>query len=236
MATPGFTLTADLQDLIGAEAGSVANPARLRITLCNYGLTPPVIAGTSVLAQIVYEAVSTGSPLSIVLYGNDQISPGATYYAIETLDGRGRTVQTAAYQLTGAGGNLSTLIPITPTPPAGTPSTYFNLGGDLSNQPVTHGPGAGAGATAQLLGTDGNFLISLNTGSSPATDDVVLSFPFTQSRGHVTYPVIQFVSTFATPPTPPSVSPSITSATTFQMKVNGTLAANSNYTWNVICP
>jgi len=118
--TPQITLTATLQDICGNEAGSVSNPARLRIVLCGYGLTLPVIVGTSSLAQIEYEIASTGSPISISLWGQDDISPSGTFYQITILDGNGRTLQCGAYQFFGTQtidlSNATQIVPSGSTP------------------------------------------------------------------------------------------------------------------------
>jgi hypothetical protein len=131
MATPNITLTATLDDLTGAAAGSTANPAKLRITLCGYGLTLPVITGTTTLAKVGPMSVySTGSPISTQLWGNDQITPANTYYSIEILDGEDNVVQCGAYVFTGTATiDLSNAIQV--VPPYGFPV------GDLAYLPCT---------------------------------------------------------------------------------------------------
>jgi hypothetical protein len=106
--TPQITLTATLEDLTGAAAGSTANPARLSIALCGFGATLPQIAGTATLAKIgPFDIPSTGATISTKLWGNDVIAPlnedgtPATYYAITVYDGAGNVVQCAAYQFVG---------------------------------------------------------------------------------------------------------------------------------------
>jgi len=124
-ATPNITLTATLDDLTGAAAGSTANPAKLRIALCGYGPVLPRIAGTTMLAKTGPFAVySTGAAISTLIWGNDQITPAGTYYSIEVLDGEDNVVQCGAYTLTGGGTqDLSSLTPVTPQPVA----QIFNL-------------------------------------------------------------------------------------------------------------
>jgi hypothetical protein len=117
--TPEFTLTATLEDLTGAAAGSTANPAKLRICLCGFGPALPRIAGTTMVAKCgPTDFFSTGAALSIELWGNDQITPAGTYYSIEILDGEDNVVQCGAYVLTGSGGDLSSLPPVNPLPPS----------------------------------------------------------------------------------------------------------------------
>jgi hypothetical protein len=115
-ATPNITLTATLDDLTGAAAGSTANPAKLRITLCSFGASLPLIQGTAMLAKTGPFAVySSGAAISTLIWGNDQISPSGTYYSIEILDGEDNVVQCGAYELTGTGSqdlsNLAQIIP-----------------------------------------------------------------------------------------------------------------------------
>jgi hypothetical protein len=115
--TPNITLTATLDDLTGVAAGSVANPAKLRIALCGFGPVLPLISGTAVLARTGPFAVySTGAQISTKLWGNDQITPSNTYYSIEVLDGEDNVVQCGAYQFTGpvASIDLSNAVQIVP--------------------------------------------------------------------------------------------------------------------------
>ena len=128
MATPNITLTATLESLNGGPAGSTADPAKLRITLCGYGPVLPRIAGTAMLAQVgPTDILSSGSPISTLLWGNDQITPSGTYYTIEILDGEDNVVQAGAYQFTGgpAAVDLSNATPILPGQPASLPNLVF---------------------------------------------------------------------------------------------------------------
>src|SRR5690348_879931 len=101
MTTPNTTLTATLDDLTGVALGSLALAAKLRITLCGFGPVLPKITGTAMIAQAGPKSFfSTGSPLSIPLWGNDQITPAGTFYTIEILDGEDNVVQCGAYRFT----------------------------------------------------------------------------------------------------------------------------------------
>jgi hypothetical protein len=102
LVTPQITLTATLDDLSGIAAGTVSNPAKVRIALCGFGLVIPQIVGTCTLAKIgPTDYLSTGEALSIQLWGNDVINPLGTYYAITILDGEDNIVQCGSYQFTG---------------------------------------------------------------------------------------------------------------------------------------
>jgi hypothetical protein len=116
MPTPQINLTATLDDLLGNAAGTTANPARLQIALCGFGLELPRIAGTSMLAKIgPFEVSSIGAAIAETLWGNDQITPAGTYYAISVIDGEGNIVQCAPYRFTGTQTiDLSNAIPLLP--------------------------------------------------------------------------------------------------------------------------
>lgn len=117
MPTPQVTLTAHLDDLAGAVAGSTANPAKLLLALCGFGLTLPRIVGTALLAKIgPYALLDTGAGISAQLWGNDQIDPADTYYTLTVVDGDGNVVQCGMYRFTGTGTiDLSNAVQITPT-------------------------------------------------------------------------------------------------------------------------
>jgi hypothetical protein len=100
--TPQITLTATLQDVSGANAGSTASPAVLRIALAGFGPVLPCIAGTSNLARVGPEDfIDDGTGVTTTLWGNDVITPTGTYYAITLLDGDGNIVQCGAYRFSG---------------------------------------------------------------------------------------------------------------------------------------
>lgn len=117
---PTITLTATLQDFCGNAAGTISNPAKLRIALVGFGPALPRIAGTSNIAQVgPWYYYSTGAELSMTLWGNDVITPANTYYEIAVIDGEGNMVQCAAYQFTGTQTiDLSNAVPYNPLPPS----------------------------------------------------------------------------------------------------------------------
>ena len=99
--TPQITLTASFTDLTGTALGSSTAPCRMRIDLCGYGQTVPVVAGTSVLAQTEMEITSTNGSFSFKLWGNDVITPSNTFYQITVMDSQSRVIQSGIYQFTG---------------------------------------------------------------------------------------------------------------------------------------
>lgn len=127
MPTPQITLTATLQTLSGTAAGTTANPAKLVITLCGYGLTLPQIAGTSTIAkkkQTLY--APSGTQVMVLLWGNDVITPlNQTFYSITVLDGEGNVVQTGNYRFTGTQAidlsDATQIFPVVPPAPGGIP-------------------------------------------------------------------------------------------------------------------
>lgn len=132
MAAPGITLTATLEDITGAAAGSTANPAWIEVVLNGYGLTLPQIVGTATIAQIVKKVISSGAPISMSLWGNYQVTPAGTWYEITVYDGSNNIVQTGVYQFPSAGVfDLSSLTQVYPVPPSapGLIPVYTNLPG-----------------------------------------------------------------------------------------------------------
>jgi hypothetical protein len=114
-ATPLITLTAILQNVEGEALGSPANPSKLRVDLCGFGQTVPVITGTSVLAQIekTFLSNTSGAPgtvgtFSFPLWANDQITPPQTLYAVTAIDHLNRPVQSGLYSFN-ANGTATTI-------------------------------------------------------------------------------------------------------------------------------
>jgi hypothetical protein len=129
---PGCTLNANLDTIIGGAATG----GYLRVTLCGYGARAPAVPGTCMLAdagvpQLVGPQVGS-APLSVVLFGNDVITPANTFYEISVLDSNKDVVQSGNYQFTGTAiFDLSTVFPI--LPPYGFPLAM------LAYQPCTLG-------------------------------------------------------------------------------------------------
>jgi hypothetical protein len=124
--TPGITLTFTLLDYDGNEIGSSTQPAWLRIALCNFGSQLPRVPGAGVIGKVSSWFVDVpyyGTPGSISLWGNDQITPSGTYYAISILDANKNVVQTNLYVFTGTATiDLSSADPFNPPNPPGLPS------------------------------------------------------------------------------------------------------------------
>lgn len=99
--TPQITLTASFTDLTGTALGSSTAPSKMRIDLCGFGQTIPVVAGTSVLAQTEMEITSVNGAFSVKLWGNDVITPSNTFYQITVMDAQARVIQSGIYQFTG---------------------------------------------------------------------------------------------------------------------------------------
>lgn len=121
--SPNITLTATLLDYSGNTIGTTTQPAWVRIALCGFGATLPVVSSCGGnLAKVSSWALDipfTGTALSIPLYGNDQIAPAGTYYAISVLDTNKNVVQTGMYSFTGTQTiDLSCATQIVPPSPA----------------------------------------------------------------------------------------------------------------------
>jgi hypothetical protein len=117
-STPTITIRGTLENLIGtADAGSV------RFELVNYGSDVPRIVGTCIIGQVeqTVQADGTGA-FSIVLWGNDVITPANTYYNVRISNSAGAELVVVPYQFSGVGGfDLSTLQPFNLSAPTSTP-------------------------------------------------------------------------------------------------------------------
>jgi hypothetical protein len=126
--TPQITLTATLLDYSGAQIGTAAQPAYLRIALCGFEQTLPRVANTGMIAKIASwpgDLAYTGAQLTVALWGNDVIVPsGKTYYAIAVLDASKNVLQSGIYQFNGTQTiDLSNAVQI--VQPAGSPSPFY---------------------------------------------------------------------------------------------------------------
>lgn len=112
MATPGCTVSFHLEDIAGANvAGKVV------AALVNFGTTPPVVSGTAVLVPltITVNAAANGTG-SLVLFGNDQITPASTYWEIAVYGATSLgPVSVANYTFNSGSYDLSTAIPLSVT-------------------------------------------------------------------------------------------------------------------------
>jgi hypothetical protein len=117
-------------------------------------------------------------------------------------------------------------------------SSSYSLGGTLSNSNVVVGAGAGTGATAALVGQDGNHLLQITTGLAPNNTALYATVTFTASRGRVTY-------CLATPASASSAALlgvsaiflSSSASTQYLVSISGAaLAPSTNYEWDVSCP
>jgi hypothetical protein len=120
MATPEITLTVTLQDLTGTDVSN----SSLSITLAGYGQALPKIIGTAMIAKtgpMRFKFAGGETIPNIKLWGNDQISPSGTYYAIEVIDDKHNVVQSGVYIFEGGvqSIDLSNATPVTlqPEPP-----------------------------------------------------------------------------------------------------------------------
>jgi hypothetical protein len=113
----------------------------------------------------------------------------------------------------------------------------ITLGGALSCSNVTMGSGAGTGATCSAVsGYDSNFVVEIQTGSSPAPAAQVFVITFTASRGHVpacvALPVfIQYSSLAQIPSTALAYSTSM-----YLYSQITPLPANSVFYFTINCP
>lgn len=116
----------------------------------------------------------------------------------------------------------------------------YSLGGTLIPANVTLGSGAGIGATFTVGGQDGNHVVAVTTGTSPAASAAIYTLTYTTSRGRVSFPVVSNNS-FGTASAYTSLDqiPSIGTINTVLYTMESTtvpLAANTTYSFIVSCP
>lgn len=120
-----ITLTANMETILGG-AGLAGY---IDIVLCGYGANPARVVGSGMLADAgIPKLKGPATSFSILLYGNDQIAPSNTFYAITIYDDKKQAIQTSNYILVGgpATVDLSTLTPsIIPPPPV--PTNYITV-------------------------------------------------------------------------------------------------------------
>src|ERR1700733_11674408 len=129
----GFTLTGTFRQLTGSDTGYV--------TVSLTGFRPQIPRTTDgVLADVFYQS-AVGTSFSATIYGNDQINPQSTFYLISLFDAAGKPViQNVPYLLTGSGGDLASLVPLSSSlTPIPTPTTV------LANEFLA-GPASGGAA------------------------------------------------------------------------------------------
>jgi len=130
MPTP-CTVSGNLQAL---TSGQIAQ-GRVIFQLTNIGIGNPVgVSGTSIFPALVY-SVMTGldGSFSVSLWGNDNITPANTLYAVTFRDPQGNEVGPILYSIVGATANLNTLTATSTTlPPVFI--TAGNLSLAISNQ------------------------------------------------------------------------------------------------------
>ena len=185
MATPNITLTATLLDYSGNELGSATQPAWLRIALCGFGPTLPCVVGTANLGKISswfvdipYVGVPLTGGTAIKLWGNDQITPAGTYYAISILDTQKNVLQTGIYQFTGGPLTIDLSNAVQIVPPFGFPLSLLQVKGCTPN-PVS-APGTtvftAAGAVIVIAVFYNGVLMRPTTDYTVAGNVITLTF------------------------------------------------------------
>lgn len=111
----------------------------------------------------------------------------------------------------------------------------FTLGGSVSSSNCAAGSPAGTGASCSMTGTDGNHLLTVNTGTGPTTGTLV-TVTFTTSRGHNTYCTMTPAASVSAIDTSKYINVG-GSATSYSISFPVTAISDSvSYSWNVFCP
>lgn len=200
MPTP-ITLNATLQTIGGAAA---AENALLKITLCGYGSQQPRVQGSAVLVDVTTVVRFSGSgAVTAPVYGNDVISPAGTFYCIQILDSKKRTIAANNYKFAGSAAvDLSNAIPdawgaaslLGVVPNGKTPGQFFSV-----PEPSVRGSvSAALFYNGSLQDTD-NF--TLNGGAltlkfaTQAGDQLFLLYPVKSGKGTIGYAqILPFVA------------------------------------------
>jgi hypothetical protein len=242
-ATGGFTLTLPAA-FVGAPAiNTAANAVTVMTFQSTDGTTLSYIGGTG---QIVSTGITGGTSGQVPI-----LNSATTASSSKAIAGAGAGLtsgptsapSTDVPVFTGTtGGIVDSGIPISSlcqTSGTNCPaSSSYSLGGTLSNSNVVVGAGAGTGATAALVGQDGNHLLQITTGLAPNNTALYATVTFTASRGRVTYCLATPASASAAALLGVSaIFLSSGSSTQYLVSISGAaLAPSTNYEWDVSCP
>ncbi len=160
-----ITLTGTFVDMQGAAV----NGGTVTAVLQNYGGNVPQLSGSATLETVSTSVTMTATnTFSMALYGNDQITPTGTYYAL-TFPGPGAQSTTKNYQLTGVGSfDLSNLTPFgsNPIPQSQPGQTLVQPLAAVAHQFVTGLSVSGGLITGQPTYSDISGSTKFGTGSA----------------------------------------------------------------------
>src|SRR5712692_5749447 len=222
MATPNITLTGSFENLTGAISGSII------ITLKNFGADQPRISGTGLLtdAQISFP-VPPGLTFSVKIWGNDQILPGNTYYAIQFFNSAWTLVPTLNYQFTGTG--TLDLSSQTPVSVLGVAVATVVAASFTANSLILNGATSGS-TTLQAAAVEGGTATLPNNTGTIAELNLVQTWTALQTfSGGVS-------GTFQISPGPVTLASSATAARTATFPDNTGNIAETNFaqTWSAV--
>jgi len=176
MPTP-CTVSGNLQTLTGNQIAQ----GRVNFQLTNTGTGNPIgVSGTSIIPALTYSVLSApDGSFSVSLWGNDNITPTNTLYAVTFRDSQGNEVGPILYSIVGASANLNTLAATsTMTPPVITPNavitaptsgqTITGFGLTLPNEMLTAAAPTVAAAQVGLGSTVATTATAGTNGAAPA--------------------------------------------------------------------
>ena len=197
----GVTLNFTLTDSSGTPT-----QGKVVFTLVNCGSTPPVVTGTSVIAQKVITAFANSSGVgSVTLWGNYQLTPTNTYYTVAFYPANANIASSTTSYLFSTGGtfDLSNIAPLSAYPGApvsvvsfplsvaqggtgtATPSlvagTNVTITGSFPNQTINSSGGGGTVApvtkTSSYVTSIANVEILMNSASATTVTLTTASLP-----------------------------------------------------------
>ena len=168
MPTP-CTVSGNLQTL---TSGQILQ-GRVIFQLTNTGTGNPVgVSGTSIFPALTYTSITgTDGSFSVSLWGNDNITPANTLYAVTFRDQQGNEVGPILYSIIGATANLNTLTAVSTTLPpvfitagnlalaVSNQSTNFTIANFANIYRVTTGASTIAATLPTAVGFPGQVLI-----------------------------------------------------------------------------
>jgi hypothetical protein len=170
-----YTLTGTITGL----NGGLDSTGYALLELYNFGNLLPM-AGADAIVETIFKAQCVAGVFSVTVFGNDQILPATTYYAISLFSSDGSQLGPVKYLLSGGGTHdISTLTPLitaTPAPvqlgpvgPQGIPGLVGPTGGvGLTGATGSTGPAGPTGSTGSVGATGSIGLTGLTGSTGPA--------------------------------------------------------------------
>jgi hypothetical protein len=163
MSIPQFTLTANLQNLIGSGFGY------LKITLINPNpfASPIKVSGTALLDQLTY-VTPVAASVSVTLWGLDVLSPSNCLYKVEAFNS-GNTLAWVAFYNDFVGSGTQDLSTLTPMNQPNFPAPTFTTANANTFYAGPTCDGAGVATMRSIVTTDVQGVAVVDSPTAPQT-------------------------------------------------------------------